>query len=257
MRARPDSDRQSITVISRARIGPLTCRKPGQAARPTTFASQSRIKLRLPARRPGVAVRLTGPQVPPGFARLPIKVLILAANPPDTEALRIDREISEIQKTIRSGKDRDNIEVSIHLAVGPADISQALLDHEPRLVHFAGHGGGPSGSIAVENDYGLAHIMPVDGVDHLFRTFGSSVHCVLVNACDTEKLAWELSAVVPYAIGMRQSVRDMSSIRFSAGFYQTLAAGKSIEEAFQLGVIMLMMTPVGSDALSPMLFRRD
>ena len=34
---------------------------------------------------------LTGPQVPPGSARLPIKVLILAANPPDTEALRIDR----------------------------------------------------------------------------------------------------------------------------------------------------------------------
>jgi uncharacterized repeat protein (TIGR01451 family) len=200
---------------------------------------------------------LTEPQVPRGSARLPIKVLILAANPPDTEALRIDREISEIQKTIRSGKDRDNIEVSIHLAVGPADIIQALLDHEPRLVHFAGHGGGPSGSIAVENDYGLAHIVPVDGVVHLFRTFGSSVRCVLVNACDTEKLAWELSAVVPYAIGMRQSVRDMSSIRFSAGFYQALAAGKSIEEAFQLGVIMLMMTPVGSDALSPVLFRRD
>ena len=81
---------------------------------------------------------LTGPQVPPGSARLPIKVLILAANPPDTEALRVYREISEIQKTIRSGKDQDNIEVSIHLAVGPDDISQALLDHEPRLVHFAG-----------------------------------------------------------------------------------------------------------------------
>jgi uncharacterized repeat protein (TIGR01451 family) len=200
---------------------------------------------------------VTGPRVPPGSVQIPVKVLILAANPPDTEALRIDHEIREIQKTIRSGRDRDNIELNIHLAVGPADISQALLDDEPRLVHFAGHGGGPDGSIAAENDYGLAHIIPVDGLVHLFRTFGRSVHCVLVNACETELLARELSAVVPYTIGMRKPVRDRSSIRFSAGFYQALAAGKSIEEAFQLGVIMLKMTPIGSDAHAPMLFRRD
>ncbi len=194
---------------------------------------------------------------PSGPLGLPVKVLILAANPPDTETLRIDQEIREIQKTIRSGKDRDNIEVRIHLAVGPADISQALLDDEPRLVHFAGHGGGPGGSIAAEDDYGLARIIPVDGLVHMFRDFGASVGCILVNACDTELLARELSAVVPYAIGMRQPVRDRSSIRFSAGFYQALAAGKSIEEAFQLGVIMLEMTPIGSDAGAPVLFRRD
>jgi hypothetical protein len=198
--------------------------------------------------------RVTGSGAPSGSAR-PIKVLILAANPPDTERLQIDQEIREIQRTIRSGKDRDNIEVSIHLAVGPPDISQALLDDEPGLVHFAGHGGGPDGSIAAEDDYGLARIIPVGGLVDLFRAFGRSVGCVLVNACETELLARELSAVVPYAIGMRESVRDRSSIRFSGGFYQALAAGKSIEEAFQLGVIMLKMTPLGSDAFSPVLFR--
>ncbi|MGC2368125.1 MAG: hypothetical protein WA474_03605, partial [Candidatus Sulfotelmatobacter sp.] len=130
--------------------------------------------------------RVTRSGPPSGPRGLPVKVLILAANPPDTETLRIDQEIREIQRTIRSGKDRDNIEVRIQLAVGPADISQALLDHEPRLVHFAGHGGGPDGSIAAEDDYGLARIVPVDGLAHLFRDFGASVGCILVNACDTE-----------------------------------------------------------------------
>jgi len=201
--------------------------------------------------------RATGSGAPSGPIGLPVKVLILAANPPDTEMLRIDQEISEIQKTIRLGKDRDNIEVSIHLAVSPADIGRSLLDDDPRLVHFAGHGGGPDGSFAAQNDYGLAHIIPVDGLVDLFRTFGKGVDCVLVNACDTELLARELSAVVRYAIGMRQPVRDKSSIRFSGGFYQALADGKSIEEAFQLGVIMLKMTPIGSDAEAPVLFRRD
>lgn len=74
------------------------------------------------------------------------------------------------------------------LAVGSVDISQALLDDEPRLVHFAGHGGGPAGSIAAEGDYGLARVIPVDGLVDLFRTFGQSVDCMLVNACDTEAM---------------------------------------------------------------------
>jgi hypothetical protein len=134
---------------------------------------------------------------------------------------------------------------------------QALFDDEPRLMHFAGHGGVPDVSIAVEDDYGLARVIPVDGLVHLFSAFGRSVDCVLANAFGTELLARELSVVVPYAIGMRPPVRDKSSIRFSAGFYQGLAAGKSIEEAFQLGVIMLEMMPIGSDAGAPVLFRRD
>jgi hypothetical protein len=201
--------------------------------------------------------RVTRSVVPSRSVRLPVRVLILAANPPDTETLRIDQEIREIQRAIRSGRDRDNIEVSIRLAVGPADISQALLDDEPRLVHFAGHGGGPDGSIAAEDDYGLARVIPVDGLVDLFRAFEPSVECILVNACDTELLARELSAVVRYAIGMRHPVRDRSSIRFSTGFYQALAAGKSIEEAFQLGVVMLKMTPSGLDAGAPVLFRRE
>lgn len=143
------------------------------------------------------------------------------------------------------------------MAVGLADISQALLDDEPRLVHFAGHGGGPDGSIAAEDDYGLARVIPVDALVDLFRTCGRSVGCVLVNACDTELLGAGVVSNDSYAAGMRQPGRDRSSIRFSAGFYQALAAGKSIDEAFQLGVIMLKMTPIGSDAGAPVLFRRD
>jgi len=189
--------------------------------------------------------------------RHPVKVLILGANPPDTEPLGIDSEIREIQNVIRAGADRDNIEVGIRLAVRPEDISQALLDEEPRLVHFAGHGGGQHGSFAAESEYGLAHIIPVDGLVGLFGTFGRDVECVLFNACDTELLARELSAVILYAIGMRHRVHDKSAIRFSRGFYRALAAGKSIDDAFRLGVIELNMTSSGSDGSAPVLFRQD
>ena len=190
------------------------------------------------------------------MARQPIRVLILGAGLPGTESVRIDREIRAIQETIEPGMARDNIEVRIRLAVRSEDISQALLKDEPRLVHFAGHGGGTEGSFAAEGDYGLAHILPVDGLVRLFRGAGQSVECVVVNACETELLARGLSEVIPYAIGMRQPVRDRSAIRFSVGFYQAVSAGRPIEDAFELGVGQMMMVPVGDDPSAPVLFRR-
>lgn len=203
---------------------------------------------------PGSAM---GPPVAAGSGPGPVKVLLLGANPAGTESLRLDREIREIQQTIQSGRERDNIQFSIRLAVHPEDIIQALLDEQPRLVHFAGHGGGPEESFAAENEYGLTHVIPVDALVRLFRVAGQSVDCVLVNACETESLARDLSAVVPYAIGMRHPVRDKSAVRFSGGFYQGVAAGRPIPDAFDLGVIRLKMSPIGSDELAPVLYRRD
>jgi hypothetical protein len=56
---------------------------------------------------------------------------------------------------------------------------------------------------------------------------------------------------------MRHPVRDKSAIRFSAGFYQGMAAGRPIPDAFDLGVVRLKMSPIGSDELAPVLYRRD
>jgi hypothetical protein len=204
-----------------------------------------------------VAGTTMGPPVTPGSGQPPVKVLLLGANPPGTEQLRVDREIREIQQTIQSGSERDNIQVSIRLAVRPGDIIQALLYEKPRLVHFAGHGGGPEEGVIVENEYGVSRIVPVATLVQLFRDAGQSVECVVVNACETGSLARELSAVVPYAIGMRHPVRDKSAIRFSAGFYQGMAAGRPIPDAFDLGVVRLKMSPIGSDELAPVLYRRD
>jgi CHAT domain len=197
-----------------------------------------------------------GTPVTPVAGRPPIRMLILGASLPGTESLRIDREIRAIQEAIEPGMARDNVEVRIRLAVRSDDISRALLKEQPRLVHFAGHGGGPEGSFAAEGDYGLAHIIPVDGLVRLFRSAGQSVECVVANACETEGLARGLSEVIPYAIGMRQPVRDRSAIRFSVGFYQAVAAGRPVEDAFDLGVAQMMTVPVGDDPSAPVLFRR-
>jgi hypothetical protein len=199
----------------------------------------------------------TGTREAQGPAQPVVKILFLGASPRQTDWLRLDKEIREIQRAIQSGKERDNIKMTIRLAVRAEDISQALLDDEPRLVHFAGHGGGLDESFAAEDEYGSEHIIPVVGLVQLFQFAGRHVECVIVNACQTEALARALSAQVPYVIGMRQSVGDGSAIRFSTGFYQAVAAGRPIEDAFGLGQAQLMMVHSGADPRAPILFRRD
>lgn len=188
--------------------------------------------------------------------RTPIKVLFFGANPRDTQPLRVDEEIREIQQVIKQGKERDNIWVRSEWAVRPRDITQALIDFQPHFVHFAGHGGGEEGSFAGENDIGYAHIIPVDGLVQAFKAVGKDVRCVIVNACRTERLAQALATIIPCVVGMRQPVGDQSAIHFSIGFYQALAAGMPVEVAFDVGVSQLQMTPEGNDALAPLLLHR-
>jgi hypothetical protein len=182
-----------------------------------------------------------------------LKILFFGVNPPDTPRLRVDEEIREIQQTIKQGKERDNIQVKTEWAVRPRDIPGALIDFHPHFVHFAGHGGGAEGSIAAEDDSGYVHVIPVDGLVQAFKAVGRDVRCVIVNACQTERLARALTEVVPCVIGMRTPVGDRSAIRFSIGFYQALAGGEPVETAFDAGLAQLMMTPEGTDHLAPLL----
>ena len=166
-----------------------------------------------------------------------MKVLFLAATPPNLPRLRVDEEIREIEQEIRLGRERDLIQVETRWAVRSRDIGRALFDVRPDLVHFAGHGGGGEESFAAEDETGKAIVLPVDSLVDIFKAAGERVRCILVNACSTERLAVTLSAALPlaYVIGMRQPVADRSSISFSIGFYQALAAGGTVKQAFRLG----------------------
>jgi hypothetical protein len=184
-----------------------------------------------------------------------MKILFLGASPPDEPRLLIDREFREIEDEIQRGPDRDRLELAARWAVRPADISRALLHVRPDLVHFAGHGGGAEESFAAEDEAGCAVVIPVAGLVKLFKVVGRNVRCVVVNACRTTKLGAELSRALPlaYVIGTREPVGDQAAITFSVGFYQAMAAGTTVEEAFGAGVAQTMMA--GWRATAPLLWR--
>jgi len=180
-----------------------------------------------------------------------IKVLVLAANPRDTDTLQLDREIREIDTRLRLSKARDQFNVKQNWAVRVEDIRQALLDFEPQIVHFSGHGAGTDGLI-VENETRKSQFVSTEAWVKLFQFFEPKIECVLLNACYSEVQAAALSQCVPYVMGMSHAVGDRAAILFTAGFYEALGASRSYEDAYKFGCVALATEGIPED-LSPVL----
>ena len=69
-----------------------------------------------------------------------IKILFMAADPTDASRLRLGEELREIQEKLQLSKAREAFELHQRMSVRAADITQALLDINPDIVHFSGHG---------------------------------------------------------------------------------------------------------------------
>ena len=185
-----------------------------------------------------------------------IRILYLSANPEDTERLRIDEEMREIREAVGLSTLRDRITLEFRTAIRIRELSRALLQCHPTIVHFSGHGD-LHGSYLVEDDSGKVHFMSAGSIAAIFQAVADDVQCVIANACHTRRLAEALSKHVEYVIGMRHEIGDKAAVEFSIGFYQALAEGRRIPKAFDLGCATIEGYGHAADATVPLLFSRD
>lgn len=164
---------------------------------------------------------------------IPKAILILAANPKDTQRLRLDKEVDEIQARLERASHREHFVIHQKWAMQAGGIRQALLDSSPQIVHFCGHGE-PDGLI-VEGWNGKTALVSPDALADLFRLCKDDLECVLLNVCHSEPMAEAVNQHIEYVIGMREGIGDEAAIEFSVGFYDAMGAGKSVEEAFDFG----------------------
>lgn len=161
------------------------------------------------------------------------KILILSANPRGTSRIRLDEEVRDIEEGLRLSKHRDQFEIEARLAVRLRDLRRALLDYEPQIVHFTGHG--TEKGLMVVGEAGFAVHISAKALSGLFALFSDQVECVILNACYSAPQAAAINQHIKYVIGMRREIKDKAAIEFAVGFYDALGAGKSIEAAFKFG----------------------
>ena len=160
------------------------------------------------------------------------KILILSSNPRND--LKLEREIKDLKNVIKRSKNRTEFEIEFELEVHPEELQELLLENEPRIVHFCGHGTGKEG-LVLQNNAGREQVVSTEALSNLFELFDKQVECVLLNACYSEVQADATVQYINYVIGMSQEIRDDEAIAFATGFYRALGWGKSIEESYKFG----------------------
>lgn len=169
-----------------------------------------------------------------------ISILFVASDPTDLSRLRLGEESREIQEKLQLAQMRDKFVLHQRMSVRPTDLTQALLDIQPQIVHFSGHGT-TKGALCFEDKSGKVHPVSPSAIAALFEQFAGQVKCVLLNACYSETQARALIEHVDCVIGMSKAIGDEAAIAFAIGFYQALGAGRTPEEAYKLGVVQIRL----------------
>ena len=146
-----------------------------------------------------------------------------------------------------------------------------MLDNEPEIVHFAGHGTGTGkggsgrdlvpvgeddqGGLAFEDDSGQVQLISGDALARLFELCADSVKCVALNACYSESQANAISQHIDFVVGMNKAIGDEAAIKFAVGFYDALGAGRDFEKAFRFGCIAIDLKGI-PEYLTPILKKK-
>ena len=215
-------------------------------------------------------------------------ILFLAANPNDAPQLNLNKEFVQIFLNIQNSK----LEVKTQPATTSLLLRDALLDYEPRIIHFSGHGTSSNiiqaGTIDIpqnknenpKDDVRAIGKIPTDDTNtagiYLLDTTGAKkfvsglalanlfkiclqkfkIDLVILNACYSEEQAKAIfEAGVPYVIGMNTAIPDATAIEFSTGFYRSLSKDNDIPFAFDWAKSGILLEGLPGDAI-PILYKK-
>jgi hypothetical protein len=183
-----------------------------------------------------------------------IKVLFFAADPLESNRLRLDREVRNVAERLRMSEYRDSVELESRWAVRPGDLLQALNEIMPRVVHFSGHGS--EEELLFEDEAGNPKPVSKEDITRFIALGSGHVRVVIFNACYSRDQAEAAAEHVDVAIGMNAPIGDKTAIRFAEQFYSAIGFGASVRQAFDQA-----LTRIGLEGLPggkiPELFPRE
>ena len=183
-----------------------------------------------------------------------IKILFLASDPSDVTRLRLGQELRDIRERLQLAKERDRFVLESRESVRPGDITQAMFDIEPQIVHFSGHAT-DKGELCFENLLGKVQSVQPDALAALFELVADQVNCVVLNACYSEVQAKAIAQHIPFVIGMNKAIGDQAAIAFAVGFYKALGANKTVEQAYKFGCVEIRLQGI-PEHLTPVLLKK-
>jgi len=182
------------------------------------------------------------------------RILVLAANPDRDRPLDLDEETRSIEVRIRSAEYRDAFEILPKAAVRADEVIGTLLRYSPDIVHFAGHGDA-LGNLYFVGQPGTGQAVATKALQSVFRD-ACSPRLVFLNACYSDTQAPLILESVDAVVAVAGSIDDASAVTFAGQFYEALAYGRSVGQAFRLAMASVEIGGL-PDEDKPRLLARD
>lgn len=199
-----------------------------------------------------------------------LRIALAVAAPSNLGPVVYDKVEQGLQQLVKNLPDR--FELLPTVANADAEKIDRLLNNDPHIFHFIGHGRLPNGrgregQIALVDDiFGEANWVNADFFSDLLNTHRPGV--VLLQACEggtasaSEAFVGVASRIVqqniPVVVAMQYEVTNSTAVRFALRFYQGLAEGYPVDWAAQNGrrAIALATQYKSRDFATPVLFMR-
>jgi hypothetical protein len=173
-----------------------------------------------------------------------INILFLDYCSPTADKLDLDGEYQTIDDAIRGS----TLRLDRCRAVSVEKLQRFLLQSAAEnggyhFVHFSGHGA--TGKLAMNDvDTGAEQLLSPKGFASLLANFAKTclrdLRCVLLNACCSVEQGSSLcEAGIRSVICFQGGITDSAATHFSQGFYQAVAHGSGVDDAYDQAVNLL------------------
>jgi hypothetical protein len=174
----------------------------------------------------------------------PLRILGMIASPGNLDPLDIGREQRRMQAALQPLEARGLVRLKWLEGQTWRDLQRAMLGGPWHIFHFSGHGGFDArideGMLALANEQGQAHLLRATEVGRLLADH-ASLRLVVLNACEgarggkrdifSSTAAMLARRGIPAVVAMQEEITDQAAIELTRTLYDTLAAGKPVDEA--------------------------
>lgn len=180
----------------------------------------------------------------PPFTEFPIRVLVVVASPISGPLGEIEAplQLEAIESACKVLRTPRLIEVQSlcsadGLPVTKEDLRARVAMFRPHILHFICHGpldrqaAFMTFSLLLEDQDRTPAPCSIEELLGLLQGAEGTVRLVILNACNSDGIAWRLAQQGIPAVGMRSEIREQAAQHFSRGFYEAIAAGVSVDEA--------------------------
>lgn len=159
-------------------------------------------------------------------------ILYTSADTADQPRLRLSEEYHAINLELLRSKFRDDFELVPCFSSRISDLQRLLLEKEPYIVHFSGHGK-CIGICMVADESGVTQVIKNEPLGRLFKLFSNSVECVFLNSCHSSNQSQAIGKFINNVVCMSNAILDETAIKFASAFYMSLGGGKDIPFSFE------------------------